>query len=103
MHHETPYSTGSLDTALDLHRKGLRLIPLLGKRAIVKDWPVLTLSEDDIRVWSGRGVNWGVLTGDSLVVLDTDTDQAEAWVQEHGIDSPVVVRSGGRGLHRYFR
>lgn len=98
-----PSPAGPLETALDLHRRGLRLIPLRGKRALLKDWPALRLDEDGIRAWGRRGVNWGVLTGEPLVVLDTDTAEAEAWVRQNGIDSPVVVRSGGRGLHRYFR
>lgn len=99
---ESPDDIG-LETALDLHRKGLRLIPLAGKRALIKDWPDLRLAESEVRDWSARGVNWGVITGEPLVVLDTDSDKAEAWVRANGIDSPVVVRTGGGGLHRYFR
>jgi hypothetical protein len=92
-----------LETALHLHRQGLRLVPLAGKRAIVKDWPNLRLDESAVRSWSRQGVNWGVITGEPLAVLDTDTEAAEAWVKANGIDSPVVVRTGGRGMHRYFR
>ena len=102
MFRESP-TTGILESALDLHHKGLRLVPLVGKRAIIRDWPNLHLSEEDIRSWSNRRVNWGIITGDPLVVLDTDSEAAEAWVKEKRIDSPVVVQSGGRGLHRYFR
>src|SRR5258708_1448881 len=103
MPHESPHSTGILETALELHHKSLRLVPLVGKRAIIHDWPNLHLGESDIRSWSRQGVNWGIITGDPLVVLDTDSEAAEAWVKAKGIDSPVVVRTGGRGLHRYFR
>src|SRR5437763_310499 len=49
-------SIGSLQTALELHKKSLRLVPLLGKSAIVKDWPNLHLGESDIRDWSRRGI-----------------------------------------------
>jgi hypothetical protein len=94
---------GILEIALGLHRRGLRLVPLAGKRAVVKDWPRLRLRERDIRSWSQRGVNWGILTGEPLVVLDTDSEAAEAWVREQGIESSVTVRTGGGGLHRYFR
>jgi len=103
MNHELLSSTGILETALELHAKGLRLVPLIGKRAIIKDWPHLHFGESDIRAWSRRGVNFGIITGEPLVVLDTDSVAAEAWVQEKKIESPVIVRSGGRGLHRYFR
>lgn len=102
MPRESPDGTGTLASILALHRRCLRLIPLSGKRAVVKDWPSLHLSEADIRSWHRRGVNWGILTGDPLVVLDTDSDEAEAWVRAKGIDSPVVVRTGGGGFHRYF-
>jgi hypothetical protein len=96
-------TTDPLGTALELHRLSLRLVPLDGKRALLKDWPSLHLSEREICSWGRRGVNWGIVTGEPLVVLDTDTEEAEAWVREKGIDSPSMVRSGGRGLHRYFR
>src|SRR5687768_649638 len=100
---ESPDTSGTLETALALHRRCVRLIPLSGKKAIVKDWPTLHLTENDIRDWSRRRVNWGIITGEPLVVLDTDTDEAEAWVKQRGIDSPVVVRTGRGGFHRYFR
>ncbi len=92
-----------MEAALVLHRKGLRLVPLIGKAALVKDWPSLHLGESDVRAWCRRGVNFGIITGEPLVVLDTDFEAAETWVRTQGIDSPVVVRTGGGGLHRYFR
>jgi hypothetical protein len=100
---ESPSSNGILGSLVTLHRMGLRLLPLSGKRAIIKDWPDLHLGESEIKSWCRQGVNWGIITGEPLVILDTDTDAAEAWVREKGIDSPVVVRTGGGGLHRYFR
>jgi hypothetical protein len=87
---------------LELHCAGLHLTPLAGKNAILKGWPELHLSERQIRAWDTQGVNGGAVTGDDLIVLDTDTEQAEAWVRERGIDSPVTVRSGGGGTHRWF-
>jgi hypothetical protein len=100
---ESPDTIGLLESALALHSMSLCLVPLTGKRAIVKNWPALRLDASDIRSWSRRGVNWGILTGEPLVVLDTDSDAAEAWVRGKGIESPVMVRSGRGGLHRYFR
>src|SRR5262249_48396248 len=99
---ESPPDTGMLETALDLHRRGLRLVPLVGKEAFLKGWQHLQLGAADIRSWSKRGVNWGAITGDPLIVLDTDTDEAERWIADKGIDSPVVVQSGGGGKHRWF-
>lgn len=95
--HGVPYA------ALALHRMALRLVPLSGKVALVKHWPSLRLGESEVCDWARRGANFGIITGEPLVILDTDSSEAEAWVKEQGIDSPVVVRSGGGGLHRYFR
>src|SRR5947208_2373758 len=63
---ESTDSSGALETALELHHAGLRLVPLAGKVAVVRNWPVLRLGERDIRSWSRRGVNFGILTGDPL-------------------------------------
>ncbi len=93
---------GSVEQFLELHRRGLRLVPLRGKAALVKNWPALHLGEQDVRDWAARGANFGILTGEPLVVLDTDTDAAEAWVRQQQLESPVMVQSGGGGLHRYF-
>lgn len=89
--------------ALRLHALGLRLVPLVGKTATLKNWPDLRLHEDDIRNWDHAGVNWGIITGQSLVIVDTDSDGAEAWVRAHAIESSVMVRTGRGGMHRYFR
>ncbi len=103
MLHESPRGNDILGSLVTLHLMGLRLVPLAGKRAIIKDWPSLRLGEGEIRSWCRQQVNWGIITGEPLVVLDTDNDSAEDWIEAKGIDSPVVVRSGGGGLHRYFR
>ncbi len=93
---------GTVEHFLELHRRGLRLVPCRGKVALMRNWPELHLGEQDIRDWSREGVNWAAVCGDPLCVLDTDTAEAEAWVQEQKIESPVMVRSGRGGLHRYF-
>lgn len=98
-----PESPLAPEQVLAFHRRGLRLVPLHGKTPLMKQWPKLELGEGDIRAWSKRGVNWGALTGDPLIVIDTDTGKAERWVQERGITSSVMVRSGRGGLHRWFR
>ncbi len=88
---------------LSFHRQGLRLIPMHGKTPLIKAWPSLCLSEQDIREWNERGVNWAAITGDPLIVVDTDSDLAEAKVRELRIESSVEVVSGRGGKHRYFR
>jgi hypothetical protein len=97
-----PGITGNLDRTLELYKKGLRLVPLYGKQAYTRGWQHLHLGEADIvRLFSRSDLNLGIITGE-LIVLDTDSDEAEAWVRAKGIESPVMVRSGGGGLHRYF-
>lgn len=95
--------SGNLEHLLKLHAMGLCLVPLAGKRAIVKNWPELHLGEHNIRELCARVVNWGIITGDPLIVLDTDSALAEALLQETGMASTTVVRSGRGGFHHYFR
>jgi len=103
MRNSRPPHAGLSERALQLHALGLRLVPLIGKRAILKNWPELHLGADEILAWSEKGVNWGIITGDPLIVIDTDSDEAEAYLREKRIDSTVIVRSGGGGFHYYFR
>ena len=99
---ELPDTTGTVLRPLQYQCLGLRLVPLRGKRPLVKKWQHLHLGRDEILHWDCQRVNWGAITGDPLIVLDTDTEEAEAWVRAKGIESPVMVRSGGGGTHRYF-
>jgi hypothetical protein len=87
---------------LEYHRAGLRLVPLDGKRPLVKNWPELHLGEDAIRAWERKGVNWGAITGDPLIVIDIDTDAAAEKIRAMSITSSVVVQSGGGGDHLWF-
>jgi len=97
-----PENLEALAHALHLHRLGLRLIPLAGKRPLVQNWPDLHLAEAQLAEWAECGGNWGIITGDPLIIVDTDSDKAERWVQQHKVESPVMVRTGRGGLHRYF-
>jgi Bifunctional DNA primase/polymerase, N-terminal len=96
-------SAHSLDeAAAEYGRLGLRIIPLRGKVPAVRDPFHFCLNASSLRYFfAAQGCNIGVLTGD-FVVLDSDNDQAEAWIRKKGIESSMVVRSGGGGLHRYF-
>src|SRR5438093_1236095 len=99
---ETPQTLDRLDTVLEFHRQGLRLVPLAGKNALVKGWPELHLGEREIVAWDAKGVNWAAITGEDLLVVDTDNERAEAKACELGIESSVEVLSGGGGKHRWF-
>jgi hypothetical protein len=97
-------SSGQFDPlrhALQLPAMTLRLVPLAGK--LIKDWPQIHLTEENILTWTQRGVNWGIITGEPLVVLDTDTPEAERALHDKGMASTTVVRTGRGGFHHYFR
>jgi len=100
--------TTGLDHALKLHKLGLRLTPLRGKSPFLRGWPNLHLTKDELLKFGEQGCNFGIILHDPAVpfcVLDTDSAEAEGWVNARGINSTVIVRSGGEGdrRHRYFR
>jgi hypothetical protein len=48
---------------------------------------------------------YGIATGmrSGVFVIETDSAEAEAWIQAQGVPPTLAVRSGsGRGVHRYF-
>lgn len=99
-----PETTASiLDAALDYDRFGLRIVPFVGKRPAVTDPLSFVATRVNMRFYFGsRGCNVALLTGD-YVAWDTDNDQAEAWFWKNiSVESPMRVRSGGGGTHRYY-
>jgi Bifunctional DNA primase/polymerase, N-terminal len=97
-----PDSAGILDAARDYWKRGLPIIPLRGKVPAISGWQGFERTAVSLRFWFGtKRCNVGLVTG-AYVVIDSDTKEAEAWIKQHGIDSPMLVRSGGGGLHRYF-
>lgn len=83
----------------------LPIIPLNGKAPAVKEWQKFVADEVAILFWFGvRRCNIGLRTGESgYVVIDTDTEQADQWTKDHCVETPVMVRSGGGSLHRYYQ
>lgn len=69
------------------------LAPYLGRKA----------TEEELSSWSWPGV--GIVTGrlSELLVLDVDGPEGEAVLREHGHPITPMVRTGGGGLHLYFR
>lgn len=101
-----------LTAAEEYLTRGWSCIPLWEKRPALTSWkeyqarpPTL----EDIRRWfsppatliSGIGIVTGQVSG--LVVIDCDSPQdAEYWL-EHFPKSPLMVNTGGGGLHIYCR
>ena len=63
-------------------------------------------TSEDLQAWFGNGQNYniGIVAGaiSGIVVVDTDTDDAEQWAQEQLPSTPLMVRTA-KGVHRYYR
>ncbi len=71
----------------------LELRPYLNRRA----------TEEELVAWSWPGV--GIVTGplSGVLVLDVDGPEGEAELRKHGHPPTPMARTGGGGLHLYFR
>jgi hypothetical protein len=79
--------------------QGVQTFPIVdrGKEPLVK-WREYRCSRDTA---AGFG-NYGVALTSWFGVVDTDSDESEAFVKAHVIDTPFKVMTA-RGIHRYFR
>jgi hypothetical protein len=61
---------------------------------------------DEITAWAEQypDANWAVVTGavSGIVVIDTDTQEAEEYAQSLGLPATLTVHTGGGGHHRYY-
>ena len=90
--------------------RGWSVIPLVGKLPAIrwKDFQSRLPTSTEIESWfadyarppSGLGVVTGKLSG--LVVVDCDSQEDALFWQEHFPSSPVVVSTGGGGVHFYY-
>lgn len=93
-----------------LHRAGIPVIELDGKKPIRSNWQLTRAAdqtEEEVVAMARRG-NIGMPTGSAsgIVVVDIDDPaNAEAIATELGLDEKAtwVVRTGGGGLQLYFR
>jgi hypothetical protein len=100
-----PDTSGILQAAREYAALGLPIIPLNGKVPAVRDWQRFVADAVNVTLWfsPARGANIGLRTGESgYVVIDTDTEEAEAWVRAHCTATPMTARSGAGSLHRYY-
>ena len=91
--------------------RGFSVIPMRGKVPAIpwKKYQSQRASAEDVATWFGGGANerfnLGIVTGNasSLVVLDADArDDALFWY-ENRPRTPLMVRSGGGGVHFYYQ
>jgi hypothetical protein len=99
----------SLSYALRLLELGYGPVPIHNKRPLVKwrDYHLLRkVGEAEVREWftTFPDASIALLTGwqYDLVVVDTDTPEAEAWATAVLPPTPRVVATR-RGFHRYYR
>src|SRR5215217_2939622 len=116
-----------LDAALDAAKKGYRIFPAhnpifrdsgtvacscgrpkckeVGKHPRISGWQQsATTDEYQIREWwrDHPDANIATPTGDGLIVLDEDTEDAAAEAERRGYEQGPVVKTG-RGRQRHFR
>jgi hypothetical protein len=104
----------SLETALELWRRGLSVIPVPrpsahfdGKTPTIawREFQSRRASEDEIRGWfSGAPMNVAVVTGaiSGVVVIDADDQAAVDWCVKNLPRTPWQVRTS-RGFHLFYR
>lgn len=102
--------SGLLEHARKYVSYGWSVFPLDGKVPIVSwtGYRNTKPTDTELSMWFREGVatGIGVITGkpSGLVVIDADVSRGGlATLQEIGLDSPARVRSGGGGIHLYFR
>jgi putative DNA primase/helicase len=99
----------TLDHVHRLHALGLCVIPLKpGSKEADASWTPYQSArptEAEYQAWFGNGVrrNAGIVTGQvsGVVVVESDSPEAEAWCAAHLPPTPMMTRSA-RGLHRYY-
>ena len=99
---ETP--PRKLAAALRVAALGIRIHPLLGKRALLEEWPSRATSDPDaIKQWLvDFRHNYGIVC-EKVSVIDTDTTELAAWWQKNMPPTPWSVRTPRGGMHFYYR
>jgi P4 family phage/plasmid primase-like protien len=70
-----------------------------GKAAVEREWQLHPYTAEEIEDWLRKGGNYGVLAGEGIVIVETDTE--EATEKMAAIDT-FTVQSGGGGYKRHF-
>jgi hypothetical protein len=97
-----------LEQALDYLHRGYSIIPLSGKKAIIKweEYQHRLPTEPEITSWFKDGKsNIGIITGkvSGILVLDVDGEEGQKFIQQVDLPLTSCVKTGLGGNHFYFR
>ena len=86
-----------------LSGNGFRFVKILTKEKapFEKEWTTVNnYTDEEIKKWVETGANYGVLCGNGLVVIDTDTPEAEEALKNRL--QPTFTVKTRKGMHRYY-
>lgn len=94
------------DVAHALFERGFHVIPLNGKKALVRweEFQRRAPTEDEVTAWWARwpNANVGIITGIQVVVIDADDEQAREFMESGAVTrTPWKVKTP-RGWHYYY-
>ena len=99
----------TLHFAFEYLDRGWPVVPVVGKTPAVPwlDYQQQRPTCANVKSWfaSNREYNLAVVTGgvSELVVIDCDSPDDAGWWRESFPQTPLVVQSGGGGIHLYYR
>jgi hypothetical protein len=104
-----PQVSPTYQAALEYAMRGFAVIPVKGKRPLLKDWPnKASKNSEEINSWAIQypDCNVGIVTGriSNIFVLDVDKLEAlyEIETKYGNLPETLTCQTGGGGLHLYF-
>jgi hypothetical protein len=101
--------TDRLEVARRLSALGFSVIPVGPDKRPTISWLAFQqarATDDNLLSWFGNGQdrNIGIVTGriSSIVVVDTDNEEAEGWAHANLPATPMMCKTA-KGMHRYYR
>lgn len=107
-----PQAQEQLSLALEAGRRGYCVIPVSGKRPLVRNWPNRASkdAQEIIQMFTEAGslvTGYGIATGarSGIVVLDVDANKSgyESLASLGDLPQTLTHRTGGGGLHLIFK
>ena len=98
------------DHARELFEEGLTIVPASREKKMPivrwREWQEKSPPDDLVEYWfesaNFRFCNFAIVTGKQIVVIDTDSEEAEVWVKQNLTYTPRSVKTS-RGRHFYFK